>query len=75
MWYIYTTEYFSAIKHNEIARHWWITSVILATQEADSKRITVRSQPRQIFPKTLPRKYPTHKKKGWSSGSIGRRLA
>jgi hypothetical protein len=30
------------------ARHWWFTSVILASPEAESKRITVQSQLRQI---------------------------
>jgi hypothetical protein len=36
---------------------WWLTPVILATQEAESRRIAVRSQPRQILEKT-------HHKKG-----------
>jgi hypothetical protein len=31
-----------------LARHWWLTPVILATQEAEIRRILVRSQPRQI---------------------------
>jgi hypothetical protein len=35
--------------------------VILATQEADIRRITVRSQPRQIVLETLSRKYPSQK--------------
>jgi hypothetical protein len=35
--------------------------VILATQEADIRRITVRSQPRQIVLETLSRKYPSPK--------------
>jgi hypothetical protein len=30
------------------ARHWWLTPVILATQEAEIRRIEVRRQPRQI---------------------------
>jgi hypothetical protein len=34
--------------------------VILATQEAEIRRITVRSQSRQIVFKTLSQKYPTH---------------
>jgi hypothetical protein len=36
--------------------------VILATWEAKIKRITVRSQLRQIVHKTLSRKYPTLKR-------------
>jgi hypothetical protein len=40
------------------ARLWWMTPVILATQEAEIRRILVQSQPRQIaheilFQKTL----------------------
>jgi hypothetical protein len=36
--------------------------VILATQEAEIRRIEVRSQPRHIVPETLSRKNPSHKK-------------
>jgi hypothetical protein len=43
-------------------------SVILATQEAEIRRIKVQSQPGQIANKTLSQKYPTQKK-GWQSGS------
>jgi hypothetical protein len=55
------------------ARRWWLTPAILATQEAEIRRITVRSQPRQIVYKTLSWKYLTHKK-GWRSGSSVLRL-
>jgi hypothetical protein len=30
---------------NEIAKCWWLTAIILATQEAEMTRITVQSQP------------------------------
>jgi hypothetical protein len=46
-----------------LARHWWLTPVILATQEAEIRRIMVQSQPGQIVRKTLSRK-KTHHKKG-----------
>jgi hypothetical protein len=36
-------------------------SVILATQEAETMRIAVRSQPQQTVPETLSQKYPTQK--------------
>jgi hypothetical protein len=41
--------------------------VILATQEAEMRRIVVHSQPREIVHETLSRKYLT--KKGWWSSS------
>jgi hypothetical protein len=40
----------------------WLTPVIPATQEAEIRRITARSQPGEIVPETLSRK--THHKKG-----------
>jgi hypothetical protein len=49
------------------ARHWWFMPVILATQEAEIRRITIRSQLRQIVLKTLSRKIPITKKGWWSS--------
>jgi hypothetical protein len=44
-----------------IAGGWWLTPVILATQEAEIRRIAVRSQASQIVPKTLSQKYLTQK--------------
>jgi hypothetical protein len=44
--------------------------VILATQEAEIRRIAIQSQPRQIVGKTLSRK-PYNKKLNWWSGSKG----
>jgi hypothetical protein len=35
------------------ARHWWLTPVILVTQEAEIRRIVVQSQPREIVRETL----------------------
>jgi hypothetical protein len=44
--------------------------VILATQEAEIRRIIVQTQPRQIIHATLSQKYPVIK--DWWSGSRGR---
>jgi hypothetical protein len=37
----------------KLTRHWWLTPVIPATQEAEIRRIVVQSQPRQIVHETL----------------------
>jgi hypothetical protein len=36
------------------ARHWWLMPIILATQEAEIRKIMVQSHPRQIVHATLP---------------------
>jgi hypothetical protein len=44
MWYLYTMEFYSAIKKNKIfsfAWHWWLTPVNLATQEMEIRRTAV----------------------------------
>jgi hypothetical protein len=46
---------------NEAARHWWLVPVMLATQEAEIRRIMVQSHPRQIVHETLSQKYLTQK--------------
>jgi hypothetical protein len=49
-----------------LARHQWLTPVILATQEAEIRRIIVQSQPSQIVQETLSRKKINKiTKKGW----------
>jgi hypothetical protein len=53
-----------------IAGHWWLTPVILATQETEIRRIEIRSQPKLIVWETLSQKKPfTNTKKRWWSGS------
>jgi hypothetical protein len=46
------------------ARRWWLTPLILATQEAGIRRITVRSQPGQIVCETLSGKNTSQKSGG-----------
>jgi hypothetical protein len=52
-------------------KHQWLTPVILATQEAEIRRIKVRSQPGQIVHKTLFGKIPSQKRAGGVTQGIG----
>jgi hypothetical protein len=54
----------SLINIHTVARHWWLTPVILATQEAEIRRIVVQSQPRKIVLRDPILKKPITKK-GW----------
>jgi hypothetical protein len=40
----------------------WLTAVIIATQEAESRKIAGQSQPGQIVPEILCRKKPSQKR-------------
>jgi hypothetical protein len=51
-------------KITRAAGHWWFTPVILATQEAEMRRIAVWSQAGQIAHETLSQKNPSQKKGG-----------
>jgi hypothetical protein len=53
------------------ARCWWLTAIILATQEAESRRIAIQSQPWQIVQETLSPKYSTQKRGGGVAQGVG----
>jgi hypothetical protein len=53
---------FSVSKWSLQAGCWWLMLIILATQEAEIRRIEVWSQPRKIVHKTLSQKIPNTKK-------------
>jgi hypothetical protein len=52
-------------------RYPWLTPIILATQEAEIRRITVPNQPRQIVRETLSRKNPSQKGAGGVAQGVG----
>jgi hypothetical protein len=51
--------------------HWWLTTIILATQEAEIRRIEVQRQPRKIVHETLSRKNPSQKGAGGVAQGVG----
>jgi hypothetical protein len=54
-----------------LARHQWLTPVILATQEAEIRKVTAQSQPRQIVQETLSQKNPSQKRAGEMAQCVG----
>jgi hypothetical protein len=58
--------FFFFLKNFLLARHWWLTPVILATQEAEIRRISVQSQHEQISQKN-----PSHKRAGLVAQGVG----
>jgi hypothetical protein len=51
--------------------HQRLTSVILATQEAEIRRIAVQSQPGEVVCKTLSSKNPSQKRAGGVAWGVG----
>jgi hypothetical protein len=50
---------------------WWLTSIILATQEAEICRIAAQSQPRHIVLENLSQKNSSHKGAGVMAQVVG----
>jgi hypothetical protein len=61
-WSVLLVGYSGAIKSHCLARHQWLTPVILATQEAEIRRMAVQSQPGQIVPLDPILKKTLHKR-------------
>jgi hypothetical protein len=53
------------------AWHCWLTTVVLATQEADIRRIAVLGQPGQTVHETLSLKNPSEKRAGGMAQGAG----
>jgi hypothetical protein len=43
----------SSLEEKMLSQHWWLIPVILATQNAEIRRIMVQSQPGQVVPGDL----------------------
>jgi hypothetical protein len=56
---------------NCLTRHQWLTPVILATQEAEIRRMAVQGQPGQIVQETLSRKNPSQNMAGGMPQGVG----
>jgi hypothetical protein len=54
-----------------LAGCWWLTLVILATPEAEIRRIAVQKQHEQIVHKNLFQKKPSQKVTGGMGGGVG----
>jgi hypothetical protein len=57
---------FQKVKKCILAGHWWLTPVILATWEADIRRIMVQGHPKQIIHKNPISKITRAK---WTGGA------
>jgi hypothetical protein len=53
------------------AERWWLTPRILATCEAEIRRIAVQGQPRQIVRETLSRRKISQKRPGGVAQGVG----
>jgi hypothetical protein len=60
-----------ALKKKKRARHWWLTSVILASQEAEIWKIAAQSQPGKIVPQDPISKNSSQKRAGGVGQGVG----
>jgi hypothetical protein len=60
--FIFSFQSYELEKYSVLARRRWLMPVILATREAEIRKIEVRSRSRQTVHKTLSQKKPLHKK-------------
>jgi hypothetical protein len=58
----------SSLKQSTRAGCQWLTPIILASQEAEIRRILVQGQPGQIVLETLSQNYPAQKRAGGGTG-------
>jgi hypothetical protein len=61
---------FLTVKNFEITEHWWLTPVILATQEGEIRRLMAQSQPRKSLRDPIS-KIPNTKRAGGMSQGVG----
>jgi hypothetical protein len=62
---------FCIMKNKDTVGHLCFTPIILATQEAEIRRITLQSQPRQMVHEDLYRKKNHKKRAGRVAGGVG----
>jgi hypothetical protein len=65
------SKYFYTKNGQLLAGHWWLIAVILATQEAEIRRIMVQSQPGQIVHETSSQSKPSQKMAGGVAQGVG----